>query len=708
MARIRFSTPLVKTADYDLPINTDRWTDEIFRMIYKKHPYLTEVLGGDIDWSVDPIDESEGNATGAITALVGGYPIQIPIIVRNGKLKDIDIYISPEGEMDYLSEKVLLQGDTFESVELGQKVNPMLTDRGPLNLGGPGLRSGSRILSKVASYGNFAEDVKRMARHSDDSRLNASWDRISNVVPASRPFDALCVQDMGGHFKVAAYRRGYQIDRFDMTRAEAFGSIDSDVANLARRARGAAVVVPGRTLQKEAVAFAGSSSSKECPAPGSGMSVRTASGEAMSGQVFKRGVLEGDPMGQEVIWIGEGGKYCADVRAHHASGGSAPSLDRKGVNDLKVGCQYALVSDTTAHDLLTYRGTALGMDSKPYHVFHSATEGSVRFMDSSVVPAIRKVRVDGRDVYLLPSSHQFIKADSAVVPALEFQGEDKVAASMLETGEGSATIVYDGEGYLCKVASDSRGIDYWIDSASEATAWLMSLGATRESAESCVKLAHSESGSRTRVYGLEPAIDVDRGDEDMTPQGRAKIAGLLDRWALGRFAITKLAAEIGGLSSESLAKLAQNPFAKKDEEEAPEEDAPEETDEDVPAEEAAPEEVLAEEGAPADASVPVDAVSPSPESDDVMSQDMIAETGVDQEGVLQDDLNAVNLLNQYNAQKFSGATSEIEDAKRNVANLLYRVRTGEIEEVDESVIKDGLTALESIIHGLREIEASKV
>jgi hypothetical protein len=327
MARIRFTnTPLTKTADFDLSINPERWTDEIFKFIYKRHPYLTGVLGGDIDWSIDPIDETEGNATGAVTALVGAHPIQIPIIVRNGRLKDIDIYVTPEGEMDYLSEKVLMGADEFETVDLGQKVDPMTLQQGVTSLGGPMGNSQSRVLSKVASYGNFSQDVKRMAAHSDDERLSESWARIAAMSPEGRPFDALYMRDLGGHYKVAAYRRGYQIDRFDVSMADAFSAIGGDLADLARAARGTAVVVAGRPLSKTAEAFAGHHSSLETPAVGSGISIKLADGTTKTGKVLSRGSLRSDEVGSGVVWIDGDGCYLLDVQAHNSQSGTAPSL----------------------------------------------------------------------------------------------------------------------------------------------------------------------------------------------------------------------------------------------------------------------------------------------------------------------------------------------------------------------------------------------
>jgi len=63
----------------------------------------------------------------------------------------------------------------------------------------------------------------------------------------------------------------------------------------------------------------------------------------------------------------------------------------------------------------------------------------------------------------------------------------------------------------------------------------------------------------------------------------------------------------------------------------------------------------------------------------------------------------MSIFNQYNASKFQGALTEIERAKSAVAEILYRVRTGDIETVDESVAKDALMALDAIVSGLQDL-----
>jgi hypothetical protein len=72
---------------------------------------------------------------------------------------------------------------------------------------------------------------------------------------------------------------------------------------------------------------------------------------------------------------------------------------------------------------------------------------------------------------------------------------------------------------------------------------------------------------------------------------------------------------------------------------------------------------------------------------------------------IQDSLNAVNVLNQYNASRFSDSVADIEEAKNAVAELLYRTRTGDVDTIEENVVKEGLTALDSIIDGLKELQA---
>jgi hypothetical protein len=73
---------------------------------------------------------------------------------------------------------------------------------------------------------------------------------------------------------------------------------------------------------------------------------------------------------------------------------------------------------------------------------------------------------------------------------------------------------------------------------------------------------------------------------------------------------------------------------------------------------------------------------------------------------LQDSLSGMNLLNQYNAQRFADAIPEITEAKHVVADLLYKTRIGEVKGMNERVVRDALFSLRAILEGLFEISAS--
>lgn len=74
--------------------------------------------------------------------------------------------------------------------------------------------------------------------------------------------------------------------------------------------------------------------------------------------------------------------------------------------------------------------------------------------------------------------------------------------------------------------------------------------------------------------------------------------------------------------------------------------------------------------------------------------------------VLQSQMASMNLMSQYNAPHYAEALEEIKDAKTSVANLLYQSRVEKNEIINEEVSKDALVALDDIIKGLKQIQAT--
>jgi hypothetical protein len=74
---------------------------------------------------------------------------------------------------------------------------------------------------------------------------------------------------------------------------------------------------------------------------------------------------------------------------------------------------------------------------------------------------------------------------------------------------------------------------------------------------------------------------------------------------------------------------------------------------------------------------------------------------------MQDDLNSVNLMNQFNAGRFSDAVDELEAAKGSVAGVLHGIRVGDVDSVSEDTAKDAMMALDQIIKGLYDLSASQ-
>jgi hypothetical protein len=708
----RYDQSLRKVADVKLPNNPDMWTDAVYEHISKMHPYLASYLSGDVDWSVDPVDEQEGSATGTVTALIGDRPIQIPIIIRDGRLKEVDLFLNSEGEMDLLDRNIVLDQGSYQTVDVGQTIRYE-----------DGLQSaqgmGNSYFSKVSSYGNFGRDVTRMRAHveSDYPELKESWDRIAKLAGVDRPFDTLSVENSSGQYKVAAFRGGYKLDQFGVSKHAAFSDPNSQIAALARRTRKGDEVISSRPLTKTAQAFTSAfEKTASSFSVGASACVPSDSGngiEKVKGKVYRVATLQNIEGNDTILmFIGSDNRYSSPLPecAESASGGSAPKTVT--VDGLQRGQHYFLLHEGSAVGPMQFLGTSQE-DSKQdvLYAFRSLAEGPIGFYTSDRVskPFGMGGMAEKRAQYLIPTSASFAKIEGELVPLPLHESLSKMASLAEESA--AVDVQFDGACYLCKCAGTS--VDYRL-SENEATAWLMSLGVTQDSAVSALQVAH-DTLDKVAVYGVETPTNSDLGEVADTIQKRAQIDRLIETWASARAPITKLAA--------SLSKVADFP----EEEEEPEEELPVE-EEEAPVQEEMPEEEMPEEEAPeeeAQGQMPEEQAPAQPQApgmppqqaaaagggtqqqQQTMEQDTMASEGAGGMSSLQDSLNSVNLLNQYNASKFSDATPEIEKAKRSVANLLYRVRTGEIEEIDEEVIKDGLGALDAINRGLSEIASSR-
>jgi hypothetical protein len=662
-----------KTADIQLPSNPELWLDEIYGHISKMHPYLMSYLQGDIDWSVDPIDESEGNATGTVTALLGEMPIQIPIVVRNLRLKPVDIYLSPSGEMDYLNRDVVLKHDMYRTVDVGQRISPHDAYISNRHIGGLLSNKLASMMEKVADYDNFHADVKRVEGHvtKDYPELGDSFRRLAAYGQADRFYDTISVTSLEGAYKLAAFRKGYRVENLHLHRGQAFLDPQNKLAAMARQSRDGGAVAANRSLDKQAAILtrSGLTSFSE----GDALAIHCSSGE-IPGRLYRLGSLDdtqGDPA--FLAFIGEDGEHLYPVQGAWSPAKSVKEPEKLTIEAIKPGMRLymTLPSGALAGPFLFkgLRTDRMGERLYEFHTYHGAAYLSVGAVVSDIT-RLDSGRVAPRQ-YIIPSATRFIEAKKLITPVKATQDTIKLA----EAGR-AVELAFDGSGYVCRAGEE------YILSQPEAVAILMSLGATEESARDAVKVAHSLSGERVEVFGLESPLAQTRGAVSLADFTRA--TRFIQGWSERRDAVTKLAAALSGMK-----KKAAFPEDMQKKDDADERETAEDNADEVDANEEA-----ALEGE-------------SQEQINTMEQDTLSEQGAKGDEALQDSLSSINLINQYNAGKFSKAIPEIEEAKRSVASILYQIRTGEVEEIDEDVVKDGLNALESILQGLNEINAQK-
>ncbi len=664
-----------KTAGLNLPNNTEQWKDRIYKRLLRMHPYLDGKLQGGIDWSVEPINEEEGDGVGLVTAIVGDQPIRIPILVRDFELKPIDLYVRPDGDLDVLGKDIVMKNPVHQTVDVGQKIRPhsgldRLYNAHGIDRGG--------MLSKVSSYDGFREDCERMKRHiaEDFPKLAGSFDRIKEAAnDHNSEWDTISVRHenrpvRGDQFHVSTFRQGEKVSSTVASHDEMFENPNSMGAKLARKAKSDGdVMAARRDLDKEAVVIDQSGAGKIVNfEPGDGATVPTEDGD-VDGRVYDTVRLHSayhdkGPVGG--VFIGENSKYMYPVsEPAESSSGADPLTDQKPITDIQVGDEGFLVIPQPDKDtprvsgpmkLVEWQQDDVGDESA---VFESRLGGRVYVVQSEVLGRVQEIdrdtEPDAQQRFLVPESVKFLESDGLIMPEgqNEKEAENGVSYYMAKKGGRVEVRTQNGEEVL---------------PAKEAQAMLASVGASAESAQKAVKEAQNSSNRVLEVKGLEPPMRKGRGENRKVAANQEVVNNLLERWANSRGAINKLAEQLPAALKRARQRMRERGQTPKRQ-----------------------------------------PMMPGREGSSEMSDKQKLRPGPDedQRRDMQDSLNAINMLNQYNASKFSESLDEIEDAKRTVAELLYRARTGEIDTVEESVVKDAMFALDTVTEGLRELKASQ-
>ena len=652
-----FHRALKKTASTEMPSDPAKWRDEIYRHIVKMHPYLAGTLQGDIDWSIEPINEVEGSGVGHVTAFIGQTPIQIPVIVREHELAGVDIYLTPKGDMNALDKDVMLTHAADTTFQLGDRI-PRFAENGT---GGAGM---SEMVGKIASYARFPADLKRVRAHvtADYPKLAASFDRLAKTAGLVRPapYDTLAVEVLGNTVKIAAFDRGQIVERGHVSTSQAMADLNSKIAHIVRRASqgaGSEIVVE-RSVDKQATFFTGIQEKLDLKA-GNYLEV-FAGGCHQTGRLFLKSSLKGGlSLGKrpsEFAMITPSGGYLdgisGEVRAGSAPEGAAEAYAGRDLEELSDGeWGFMVLPDgDSAIGPVRFEGMIRTGYGGKRLVFRSLIEGPFYVSVGERIKEITNMRgpfgltstnaPSGHTMeYIVPKAVRFIRAVTPLIPE-EGMTEAKLASAAVSNGTGVCEMKLGHGGFMCKTALTDL-VDL---TQTEAKAALMSLGSSPDSAQAALDKTASLDGRVLRVYGLEQPFDKEAGGNPEDARLRPQIDRLVERFARARPSINKLASSIEEM------QMAASP------------------------------------GQPgADGGV-----APA----------------VDPQG-MQDTLNAVNLLSPQNAARFADSKKEIEQAQRTIADLLYKTRTGDAKGLDEEVVREALFGLKSINAGLDELVAAK-
>jgi hypothetical protein len=530
----------------------------------------------------------------------------------------------------------------------------------------------------VEKYPELADSFDRLRKEGEKNSENPSWD----TMVVSHEEDTL----RGERFKLAGFKQGRQAVDATADRHEIFDDPSSDLAKVARQAmESGTVVLSRRDLDKTAYVVDATNGGVRQFDPGERVEVPQEDG-SVTGTAYQMVRLsapypDGDAAGY--AFIGDNGQHMHPISetAESSSSSGGPLSDTKPLTSAMAGEKGFLIipqedSPNAVSGPVNVQEWIQNSQGEEMMVVRSRLDGHAYIEQSEVLPKVQQVSRDseprGDDRYLVPKTVKFLECEGEVVPY------DEREEAVKEAKESSDLSTYrlSTKGRDIKVSSPN--ITETL-SEKEAEALLQSVGATAASAQAAVKEAQSRSKRNVRVEGLEQATNTDR----VTDASQEKVAYVLEKWAEARPAINKLAARLPQAMAQ--AGGARNrpmmPGRPQRQEPGKQPNASRQ-----PGQEPAGQQPAGS----AEARDSHTLQSPAKEDGEA----------------LQDSLNAVNLLNQYNASKFSGSLEEITQAKQVVAELLYRVRTGAIEVIEEDIVKDAMSALDAVTEGLKELKAS--
>ena len=651
MPNFRFSlNNKTKTAQIKLSPDSEQWTDEIYEYILQRHPYLSDYLQGDVDWSTSPINEESGDGQGTIIARIGDKPpIRIPVIVEDFTLKPVDLYKTPDGSYDVLDQDVLLTSFSPETVQLGRKVDPY-QDYSTNN--NPGLFF--NFMNKLSSYQNYASDQKRVLQYVSDDYplLSESCNRIKEAASAgSRKYDSRVIEKRGGRYHVSAFQSGHKVDEASIDPKVAFKNPQSTLASASRRAdKSKNCVLVEKDLNRDVYVTNKTASQTIVDttyknlSPGEKVTVLNDKNEKVPGVVVslhRMNYQYDKPI--SLGFISGDGEYMEKVR------GVLPSKPSKGLDDDQIttiekapnGAKGFLhVGDGGVIGPMKIMNAIVNFNEEFVVKVESRYDGIVRLLLSDKINKI--IRVERRTGnqekgYSVPRETPFILADKEVVPS-SYSPAEIIAEKTASNNLGMVEISKEKDGFLCKSGERTYKL-----SPGETKGLLFSLGAKKDGVSNIIKEASKDARRKLCVYGVEnPRLDH-KGERPLSSRQEKIARHIINVWLSDKEKINKLAS-----SMQAMRQPPQNPMM------------------------------------PQQMARPPQNVPPQ---------------------ALQDHLVSMNMMNQHNTMRFAEAEKEIEEAKKAVAQILMGIRKGDHEELDEEEAKEALFAIQKLTKNLKRLNA---
>ena len=242
----------------DLGDDPDFWIDEILNYVASEHAYLARALAAPV---FEHFDEDKRDAIGHIVARSDGTVLQLPIIIKDGKLFPVDVYIH-KGKAHPLTEARVLR--VFFTPEVADAVadgEDTVSRRETDGVGGrvdnlqdwmgwkQAMPAGAdESIGEMGEYlDQHPEVLKKLAKDCPELLMGAFEERLVPAGEQAKVAAAQIERTGPGRYKVAVWKPGQAVEVQDMAGAtvlEFLKGASVDLAVLEQADEGKTVTVP--------------------------------------------------------------------------------------------------------------------------------------------------------------------------------------------------------------------------------------------------------------------------------------------------------------------------------------------------------------------------------------------------------------------------------------------------------------------------------